>query len=108
MSTKFDSYTQIHWCEIYYLERRLVGGYQQALRSAHTHTTWDAMMQMVNDGVLLLIKDDPVAPLFDLTDLGWEIAGRFRRCMAEGIMQANFTFEQQVPESWHGAQELRE
>jgi hypothetical protein len=85
-----ESYTQIHWYEIYYLERRLAELCEQAQRAAHTRTTWDAILEMVRDGVLELVKDDPVTPQLALTDLGWNIAGQIRRHLAGFNMMAEF------------------
>lgn len=93
MSTKFKHYTEIHWYEIAYLERRLVEGIDQALRAAHTRTTWAAIMELVRDGVFEQTRVDDVAPLFALTDTGWELAGRLRRWQAGRNLIRDFIYE---------------
>lgn len=93
MSTKFKNYTEIHWYEIAYLERRLVEGLDQAHRAAHTRTTWDAIMELVRDGVFEQTGVDDVAPLFALTDVGWGLAGRLRRWQAGRNLIRDFVYE---------------
>jgi hypothetical protein len=93
VSTKFKNYTEIHWYEIAYLERRLVEGIDQAHRAAHTRTTWTAIMELVGDGVFEQTRVDDVAPLFALTDVGWKLAGRLRRWQADRNLIRDFVYE---------------
>lgn len=72
----FDKYTEIHWQEIIYIERRQVERTDPAPPDAHTRITAEAVAQMAEDG--LVVEGGK------LTDIGWSIAGRLRRWQAEG------------------------
>ncbi len=88
----FDTYTQVHWHRIFFLERRLVEALDPAERSAYSDEEWSAMQQLLADGVVKQTREDPIVPEFGLTDLGWELAGRVRRFLAGNNVLTDFVY----------------
>lgn len=56
------------------------------------HDDWDCASEMESAG-LLLWEGTSMAPVFKLTDLGWQIVGELRRWRAEGKSSASFVTE---------------
>ncbi len=88
----FDTYTQVHWHRIFFLERRLVEALDPAERSAYSTEEWAAMQQLLADGVIEQTSQSEIVPEFGLTDLGWELAGRVRRFLAGNNVLTDFVY----------------